>query len=94
VTVRGVSEDPDGRRVELTEERWRHIVGQHPEIESLEEDVLRAVETPDRRLPGRLANEAWFYVRIEHPSRWLKVAVAYAEGRGYVVTAHPRRTMP
>lgn len=94
MTVRGVIEDPEGRRVELTEERWRHIVEEHPEIESFEDDVLRAVATPDRWLPGRLANEAWFYLRVERPSKWLKVAVAYAEGRGYVVTAHARRSMP
>jgi hypothetical protein len=94
VTVRGVTADPEGRRVELTEERWRHIVGRHPEIGSFDEDVLRAVATPDRWLPGPLPNEAWFYIRVERPSRWLKVAVAYAEGRGYVVTAHARRSMP
>jgi len=31
---------------------------------------------------------------VEGPSTWLKVVVAYAEGRGYIVTAYARRSMP
>jgi hypothetical protein len=94
VTVRRAIEDPSGRPVELTEERWRHVVARHPEIEALETEVLRAVASPDRVLPGRFANESWSYAATEGPSAWLKVVVAYAEGRGYIVTAYGRRAMP
>ena len=88
MTVRAAVDDPDGRTVELTDERWEHIVERHPEIEALDQTVLQAVEAPDRRLPGRVANEEWYYVRTDTPSNWLKAVVAYAEGRGHIVTAY------
>ena len=94
MTLRRSTDDPQGRPVELTEERWRHVVARHPEIEALEAEVVRAVAAPDRVLPGRFANESWFYAAIENPSTWLKVVVAYAEGRGYIVTAYARRAIP
>jgi hypothetical protein len=94
MTIRGLAEDPGGRMVELTEERWRHIVERHPEIEAHGEVVLRAVQRPDRQMVGRLSNEEWFYLETDAPSAWMKVIVAYAEGRGYIVTAYARRSIP
>jgi hypothetical protein len=94
MTIRAVVDDPNGRKVELTDERWDHIVVGHPDIRELDQTVLQAVQSPDRRMPGRLANEEWYYVKTDTPSNWLKVVVAYAEGRGHIVTAYARRSMP
>jgi hypothetical protein len=94
MTVRGTVTDHDGRPVELTEERWSHISERHPEIRRHEDAILRAVRAPDRYLAGSLENEQWYYAKTDAPSNWLKVVVAYAEGRGYIVTAHARRSMP
>jgi len=55
---------------------------------------MRAVAAPERRRAGRAPNEEWLYVSGAGPSPWLKVVVLYAEGRGFVVTAHPRRGFP
>lgn len=94
MTVRATATDPDGRQVELTDERWSHIVERHPEIETCEEKLLEAVSDPDRRITGGLDNEEWYYVETDVPSNWLKVVVAYAEGRGYIVTSHARKSIP
>lgn len=94
MTVRAAINDNSGRPVELTEERWGHIIERHPEIQMLDQVVLQAVQQPDRNMPGRLANEEWYYVKTDAPSNWLKVVVAYAEGRGHIVTAYARRSMP
>ena len=94
MTVRAAVNDPNGRTVELTEERWGHIVERHPEIQALDQAMLKAVQDPDRRMPGRLGNEEWYYLETDRPSNWLKVVVAYAEGRGHIVTAYARRSMP
>lgn len=94
MTVRAAVDDPNGRKVELTDERWDHIVVGHPDIRELDQTVLQAVQSPDHHVPGRLANEEWYYVRTDTPSNWLKVVVAYAEGRGHIVTAYARRSMP
>jgi len=89
--------DPDGTRVELTDERWRHILDEesgHPELARHQADVVRAVEAPDVRRPGRRGNEQWFFLRDVGPSRWLQVAVAYEGDRGWIVTAFGRRRDP
>jgi hypothetical protein len=52
VTVRGRVLDPDDRPVELTDERWSHIVERHPEIQGYEDEVLRAVRDPDVQVPA------------------------------------------
>ncbi len=94
MTVRAAVDDLNGRTVELTEERWSHIVERHPEIQTLDKVMLQAVQAPDQHMLGRLANEEWYYVETDTPSNWLKVVVAYAEGRGHIVTAYARRSMP
>lgn len=35
-----------------------------------------------------------YYVKTDTPSNWLKVVVAYAEGRVHIVTSYARRSMP
>jgi hypothetical protein len=94
VRVPAAINDFKGRPVELTEKRWGHIVERHPEIQPLDQSVLRAIEAPDRHMSGRLANEEWFYLKTDRPSNWLKVVVAYVEGRGQIVTAFARRSLP
>jgi hypothetical protein len=88
--------DPDGRRVELTAERWQHIIRPdgHPEVSEFPTDVLRAVRAPDVRLTAPRANEQWFLLRDVGPSRWLQVVVAYEGDRGWIVTAFGRRKDP
>jgi hypothetical protein len=36
----------------------------------------------------------WFYAAGVGPSRWLKVVVVYEGQRGFIVTAHARRSFP
>jgi hypothetical protein len=97
MTVLDSTEDPDGRRVELTVERWTHIVDQrigHPELIVHQEAILRAVSAPDAVQSGRRSNERWYFLRDAGPSRWLQVVVAYEENRGWIVTAFGRRRDP
>jgi hypothetical protein len=82
-------------RVELSAERWAHIVDGHPELETHEADVLRAVEAPTSTRPGRAPDERWHYLAGAGPSTWLKVVVVFdSSGRGRIITAFPRRRKP
>lgn len=88
---------PDGRRVVLTDQRWRHIVDEddgHPELADHQAQVMGAVHAPDERRPGRRSNEQWFFLRDAGPSRWLQVVVAFEDDRGWIVTAFGRRRDP
>jgi hypothetical protein len=87
--------DPDGRRVDLYDERWSHIIDGHPELARYQNEVVEAVRAPSRRKPGRELGEEWYYREQVGPSRWLKVVVRYGlSDRGWIVTAFARRSMP
>jgi hypothetical protein len=87
--------DPDGHTVDLTTERWEHITEGHPELRAHLDDVLATVRSPTLRRAGHTMEEQWFYQERVGPSRWLKVVVRYgANGRGWIVTAFARRSMP
>lgn len=89
-----IVEDRDGLPVELTFERWRHIVRAHPELARWRRSVLVAIRVPTEVHPGLEPNERWHYLLGAGPSRWLKVVVAFEDGRGFVVTAFARRAFP
>jgi hypothetical protein len=86
--------DVDGRLVELSDERWAHIISGHPELASHLLAIMDATRRPSHRLSGRRQGEEWFYIEGSGPSRFLKVVVAYDGGRGFIVTAFARRSMP
>jgi hypothetical protein len=85
--------DPDGRRVILTEERWRHIKARHPEVSPRLGELLRAIRVPDRRGQGRYPFEEWFLVEWPGPAPWLRVVVHYEHGEGRVMTAFPESSL-
>jgi len=68
MTIRARVEDQQGRTVELTAERWVHIAESHPDIRSLSDVVLRAVQMPDHWARGRSGNEEWYYLKTDAPS--------------------------
>ena len=86
--------DPDGRRVVLTFERWRHIVDTHGELRRHRATVLAAVGHPDERVQARRPNQEWFYGSMPHRRQWVRVVVHYERDRGFIVTAFPRRSVP
>jgi hypothetical protein len=89
-----IADDPDGMPIELTFERWRHILRAHPELAAWRRTVLVAIQSPTEIRPGRETNERWHYLLGAGPSRWLKVVVALGDERGFVVTAFARRGFP
>lgn len=89
-----LAETPNGAAVELTFERWRHIVRHHPELATWRRSVLVALRSPTEIHPGHQANERWHYLLGAGPSLWLKVVVAFEGERGFVVTVFARRAFP
>jgi len=73
--------DPDGRRVVLLEDRWRHIKEDHAELGRHMREIMSAVREPDRRMEGRKPGEEWFFLEGAGPARWLEVVVHYEDTR-------------
>ncbi len=61
--------DPEGLRVVLTAARWHHIVERHSEFPHLRSEVLRTVDSPGLRRPGRDPGEEWFFLEGVGPSQ-------------------------
>lgn len=87
--------DHAGRRVVLTQERWNHVLRNHPDMTGRIAEVMRAVREPTDVLPGKRRGEEWFYLAGAGPSKWLKAIVQFGVATGgRIITAHPRRKKP
>jgi hypothetical protein len=80
----------NGVSVRLTEERWRHIVVRHPEIEPYRDRVLETVEDPDfvaRGLHGEL-KAARLSIELPMGPRYFVVVYGEVDARdGFIITA-------
>ena len=92
----GEARDPDGRRIVVLAELWRHkILRDHPELVRHVADVLRAVSAPDHVLADPVyADRRRYYLRDAGPSRWLLVVVSYEQEPARVISAFGNRKDP
>lgn len=87
-------DDPDGRRVVVDADAWRHIVEDHPEMAPHAAGILATVAQPDHcENDPRPSRERFWRERVG-PSRWLFVVVDFTETPARVVTAFGRRDDP
>ena len=87
-----VQEPRKQRTVVLTHSRWEHIVGGHPEVETLGPYVQGAVTSPEIILASLQRPEVeLFYKRVREGKSgplWMKVVVSFAApDLGEVLTA-------
>jgi hypothetical protein len=94
VTVIATVIDPEGRRVELTAERWRHILFRHPQLKPYMEDVLKAIQAPTVRQADPTPDTQRFFLKDVGPEPWLRVVVAFRVDRAFVITAFGQQTEP
>ena len=83
--------DKTGRKIHLTDERWKHIRKKHPEIES-SELLQEAIEKSDKITNTHLdpkVNYFWKHYknRLGH-DKFLLVVVKYLNGDGYVLSSY------
>jgi len=92
--VVAVTLDPDGRRVRLTADRWRHVKGEHAMLAPKLREIMAAVRAPSLSMRGRSDDEVWFFGESAGRFQWLHVVVHYEGGEGWIVTAFPRNVLP
>ncbi len=79
-----------GNRITLTEERWRHIIEWHPELERFREEVLETIQK-GRRRQDPIDQQKYKYI---YPVQGLPfglthiVVVVRLAGRKFVLTAY------
>jgi hypothetical protein len=80
--------------VRLTEERWRHIVDQHPEMDGQRRKVLETLVQPDMIQEGDFGELLAIRLCAETPLGEKYVVVAYREigaEDGFILTAYLTR---
>lgn len=89
--VADVASAISGIPIRLTEERWGHIVLQHPEVASLRQIVVQAVGQPERVLESSTGER--MAIRAYEPGKYMVVIYLENPHNGFVVTAFlTRRT--
>lgn len=81
----------NGVRIRLTEERWRHVVVEHPEMESHRERVTETLRDPELIQEGDLGEliASRFYEEVEARGKY--VFTVYREigaHDGFIITAY------
>lgn len=94
MTVLAEVHDPDGRRVELTAERWGHILDEHPEMSGHHDAVLATVTAPEHRGPDPRPQRMRYWRRGLGPSRWLLAVIDFGSDPARIVTAYGNRKDP
>ena len=83
--------DYQGRRVRLTDERWRHILD-HSELASMQAAIERAVVEPESVVRSATDPTVTLNYRYEKVTlvgdKWLCVVIKYTEDDAFVLTAY------
>ncbi len=80
--------------IRLTQERWKHIVRRHPEMDNQRQRVLETVGEPDMVQQGDFGELLAIRFYSETPLTSKHLVVAYKEGGasdGFVLTAYLAR---
>lgn len=90
------TQDPDGRHVIVPVATWQgKVLRDHPQLGPYLDDVLRAINAPDRVLPDPGFNaRRRHYLRDAGPSRWLLVVLSYEQEPARLITAFANRKDP
>ena len=83
--------DKTGRKIRLTKERWSYIRKKHPEVETHEE-IEEGIKKSDKITFSDSDDTVhYFYKYYKNKKgklKFLKTAVKYLNGEGFVVTAY------
>ena len=81
-------EDKSGRKIHLSDERWKHIVNEHANLSDKIEDIKDTLANPLTIRRSKYDEKVRFYYKFyKNLSKYLLVSVKYLNGEGFVITA-------
>ena len=82
-----------GNRIELTVERWRHILEHHSELKNYLNEILETVQTGRRKQAPNDPHKYTYYKDFEGlPHNYTRMAVIVKLIRNnFIITAYPIR---
>ena len=89
--------DKSGRKVHLSNERWNHIITEHPEVADYFEEVKETLSNPVKITAYELDDDVKYYYKYfknRVPSaKYLLVIVKYLNGKGFIITSYFMRNI-
>lgn len=80
--------------IHLSDERWRHILNEHPKLTGSMEHIKETLATPLAIKQSVYGENVHYYYRwYKERKRYLFVAVKYLNGSGHIITAFYMRAM-
>ena len=82
--------DRFGRKIELTQERWQHIVKEHPELEELKDVIGEVLSNPDYVKRSKRDENVELFYKVEtnlYGGKFLLVVIK-VNARCFVLTAY------
>lgn len=81
-------EDRSGRKIHLSNERWKHIVLEHPMLSNKIEEIKDTIINPTSIKRSKYDENIRFYFKfLKESSKYLMVSVKYINGEGFIITA-------
>ena len=75
----------NGITIRLPDERWMHIIDEHPELQKHKEEVLQTITKPDVIYEG--TDKELFAVKECEPQKNIIVIYKEFEADGFIITA-------
>lgn len=83
-------EDQEGRELELSRERWMHIVSRHGELSGMQDEIINTIESPGEILKQSGRDDTFHYFRSVDGLEYNDYICAVVNiEECFIVTAYP-----
>lgn len=85
-------EDITGRKIRLTDERWRHIVGDHAEMSNSCGEIEASLSNPTvLKCSERDRSVMYYYKMLKHLKKYIMTSVKYLNNHGFIITSYYKK---
>ena len=84
-------EDKSGKKIHLSDERWKHLNQEHPEVAPYFEELKDILKNPLKITDYELDSNVKYYYKYfkeRETAKYLLVIVKYLNNHGFIITAH------
>lgn len=83
--------DKSGRKIHLSDERWKHLNQEHPEVAPYLEDIKETLKNPVKITEYEIDENVRYYYKYfkeRESAKYLLVIVKYLNDHGFIITAY------
>ena len=84
-------EDNSSRKIHLSDERWKHLNQEHPEVAPYLEDIKETLKNPIKIIDYEYDENVKYYYKYfkeREEAKYLLVIVKYLNNHGFIITAY------